>query len=380
MKIQILSNLFPVPWAPNRAAFNRQQFENLAKSCEVRIIVIIPWLERLKNRGKAVARINNRIAIDYIWYLYLPKVARFLYPASLMLTLIFKIWSIRKFQPDVLLLSWAYPDAVAGTILSRILGKPAVIKIHGSDINLHLEHSSRAAQIRWSMRKAKAVISVSKALALKLVDLGVPESKIHVIYNGVNQSMFRPMDKSVARKSLQLDDKRALLLFIGNLIPEKGCIDLLTAFEGLAAQHSNIDLVYIGSGGSSEYINSRVEELDLRGRIRLLGSLSHDKLATWINACDLVTLPSYNEGVPNVLLEAMACGIPVVASRVGGIPEVVPEHAGLLHEPGDTIELSRALLGGLNRSWDSQAIAASMGDFTWEKNSSQVSALLRSVL
>ncbi|PCJ27284.1 MAG: sugar ABC transporter permease [SAR86 cluster bacterium] len=380
MKVQILSNLFPLPWEPNRAAFNRQQFEWLARKCEVRIIVIVSFLDRIKNFGKSVPSIKNGVSISYLWYFYVPKFARFSYTASLLLSMIFKIPQIVKYKPDCLILSWAYPDAVSGIILSKMLNIPAVIKVHGSDINLHLQHRARAAQILWSMMHAKAIISVSKDLAAKLVKLGVPENKIHVIYNGVDKSIFYPRVLNETKKILQLSDKRTIWLYIGNLKPEKGCIDLFSAFEAIAAKKSTIDLYYVGTGGSADYIKNKAIELGLAKRVTLLGNLGHKDVATWINASDLVALPSYNEGVPNVLLEAMACGKPVVASRVGGIPEVIPEHAGILFNPGDIAALEGALLECSERHWNSTDIINSVQELTWENNSSKVYDLLNSAV
>src|SRR5690606_14474579 len=118
-------------WEPHRAAFNRQQFENLAQQHEVNLIVLVPWTSALKNIGKMRARCINKVNIRYLPYFYVPRIGRRLYSASALFSLLPGIFTLIKRRPDCLLLSWAYPDAVAGVVLSRILKIPAVIKVHG---------------------------------------------------------------------------------------------------------------------------------------------------------------------------------------------------------------------------------------------------------
>ncbi len=379
MKILVLTNLFPLPWEPNRAAFNRQQFESLAQDCAVKVIIVVSFIDFLRNYGKTARHTRNGIEIEYLCYFYIPGFARFTYATTLFLTLLFKLRQIRKFAPDCALLSWAYPDAVAGTAISRLLNIPAVIKVHGSDINMHAQMKWRAGQILWSMRHAAAVMSVSRDLADKIELLGVNREKVRVIYNGVNKAKFRPVARSEARLALQLPQEREIIIFVGNLKPEKGCNDLLEAFSILAAKRNSVDLYYIGSGVSAEFIQAKAVSSGLGNRVHMVGSIGHDKLPLWICCSNLVALPSHNEGVPNVLLESMACGIPVVATRVGGIPEVVPPEAGILCQSQDIAGLEKALNDCLEKDWNSQAILDSVDKFSWENNRSEVLDLLKSV-
>lgn len=379
MKILILTNLFPLPWEPNRAAFNRQQFESLAQDCEVKVIVVVSFIDFLRNYGQTGRHTRNRIDVEYLCYFYIPGFARFTYATTLFVTLLFKLRQIHKFTPDCALLSWAYPDAVAGSVIARLLKIPTVIKVHGSDINMHAQKKWRAGQILWSMRKAAAVLSVSRDLAEKVERLGVNREKLHVIYNGVDKTKFHPAARSEARQALQITENREIVIFIGNLKPDKGCNDLVEAFSRLALIRNSVDLYYIGSGSSGEFIKAKAASFGLSDRVHMLGSIDHDKLPLWISACNLVALPSHNEGVPNVLLESMACGIPVVATRIGGIPEVVPPEAGILCQPRDIAGLVKALNDGLDRNWNSQAIVGSVSKYSWENNRREVLDLLKSI-
>lgn len=279
---------------------------------------------------------------------------------------------IRDFSPDCLLLSWAYPDAVAGTMLARLLGLPAIIKIHGSDINMHLLRAFRARQILWAMRRAHQIVSVSKALATRLVDAGIDEDKIQVIYNGVDKELFKPQPRQAASQKLGITSDRRIVLFVGNLKREKGCLDLLEAFAAISGKSIEVDLYFIGTGREAQFLRDRAEHLGLQSRVLFLGSLGHEQLALWMNAASIVSLPSYNEGVPNVLLESMACGTPVVATAVGGIPEVVPSQAGILVAPGDVGGLADALSRALDTEWNEEQIVNSVEKFNWDRNTLQL--------
>lgn len=373
MKVQIITNLYPLPWAPNQASFNRQQFQHLSEKCPVRITILIPWVERFRHRNVSLKPVTEgNLQLSYRSYFYIPGLARWSYAATMWFSLLLESRRIREFSPDCLLLSWAYPDGVAGTMLAKILGLPTLIKIHGSDINMHLSHASRARQILWAMGRAQQIVSVSQALVTRLTDAGIPAAKSKVIYNGVDKELFQPMHRHRAVAQLQLAADRRILLFVGNLKQEKGCVDLLDAFAAISATIPDVDLYYIGAGSQAELLLARATEQELQSRVILLGSLSHAQLALWMNAANIVSLPSYNEGVPNVLLEAMACGTPVVATAVGGIPEVVPKQAGILVEPGDIAGLTAALVEAFATEWKEEEIVNAVTSFDWETNSRQL--------
>lgn len=379
MKVQIITNLYPLPWEPNRATFNRQQFKHLANRCTVRIMVLLGWLSAFGKAASLEEKPETNPGIDYLRYFYLPLIGRFTHAATLALSLLTRRKLIKNFDADCLLVSWAFPDGVASIILAKQIGIPAVIKVHGSDINMHLLHPLRAKQILWAMNNAQAVITVSKALARNLTTLGVPESKIHTIYNGLDHEMFRPRDQLKAKTELKLDTNRNLILFIGNLKIEKGCLELLTSFLAIENEIPDTDLCYIGVGKEHATIASVVEKNGLERRIFLLGSMDHQDLCKWIAASSVVALPSHNEGVPNVLLEAMACGKPVVATKVGGIPEIVEDVAGILIEPHDERALNRALVQSIRNKWDENLISESVEKYDWEYNADQLLQLLENV-
>lgn len=373
----ILTNLFPTPWEPGRGTFNRQAFTHLAGLRPLRLLVPVEWPTWLRRRPPEPplpAELAGRV--DWFPYWYPPRVGRALHPASLLASLMVArpgLWSRR---PAVLLASWAFPDAVAGAWLAALWRVPLVVKVHGSDLNLMAAGGLHRPQIRFALGRAAGVLAVSQALAAEARALGASPERIRVIYNGVDTALFRPGDRREARRALGLTQGRRVLLFVGNLKGSKGCLDLLSAFARVAATHPNVDLHYVGDGPEATGLAERAARQGLGERVHLHGARPHAELGQWFNAANWTALPSHAEGVPNCLLESMACGTPVVASRVGGIPEVVPAEAGLLHAPREEAELAAALGEAMDRRWDRRRIAGHAAGFNWAANARETDRLL----
>ncbi|WP_456412439.1 glycosyltransferase [Thiolapillus sp.] len=374
-RLLIITNLYPTPWENQRGTFNFQQFNHLGKHLDIRIIVPISWKDRLRNWNQpqvelAPHQLQNQAI--YPWYWYTPGVLRGSYGWSLWASLKLQCgkW-IEKFQPDYLLSSWAYPEGTAGTRIAEALGIPAFVKIHGSDINISGQHPAVKRQIKAWGKQVCGVSSVSRDLKQKLQQLGVPESKIRVIYNGIDHQRFRPISSIEARNQLGIDNA-PFLLYVGDLKQRKGCMDLLAAFLRLEKQHPELKLYIAGTGAMQMALQQRIQQTQMQNRIQLLGKVPHANLSHWYNAASLVCLPSYFEGVPNVLLEAMACGTPVVSTRIGGIPEVVNKDCGMLIEPGKLEILQSTLESALHKTWNRGRIQTHAQKFSWEENSRQM--------
>ncbi|MEW9625411.1 glycosyltransferase [Rhodanobacter geophilus] len=377
MKVLVLTNLFPTPWDPLRGAFNRQQFERLGRRHELHVLTAVDFRERLHGRRGDVQ--VPGLATDHFVFVCPPRLGRALHAACWLLSLLPQRGRrLRAAGYDCILASWAYPDAVAAGWLARLLGIPYVVKVHGSDLNVQATHALRRPQIAASLRNAAAVVAVSRALAGKAVALGADAARVHALYNGVDGTRFAPGDRTAARTRLGLEDGGGpLLLYVGNLKESKGCLDLLEAFAAMAATQPQARLVYVGEGACRGALLAHARTLGIEAQVRLAGAMPHEALPDWFRAADLLCLPSHNEGVPNVVLEAMACGTPVVATRVGGIPEVVPAHAGRLVPLGDRAALAEALAGATMQAWDHAAIADHARSFSWETNVDRLDAILQ---
>ena len=374
-KLLIITNLYPTPWDHFRGTFNFQQFNYLANHMDVRIIVPISWKDRFHNRHKQQAELSPHPLQDkaiYPWYWYTPGIFRGSYGRTLWASLQIQChkW-IKDFNPDYLLSSWAYPEGVAGTHIAKKLGIPAFVKVHGSDINITGQHPAVKRQIEAWGKQVSGVASVSRDLKNKLLKLGVPEPKVRVIYNGVDHHRFYSSPGSLARKALKIDDA-PFLLYVGDLKKRKGCMDLLEAFLRLEKRHPDLKLYIAGGGAMQETLRQRIQQTNMQNRVILLGKVQHSTLNQWYNAASVMCLPSYHEGVPNVLLEAMACGTPVVATNIGGIPEVVKDDCGILIPPANVKLLEQALEKALTHNWNHKLILEHTQKFSWKENIRQM--------
>jgi len=220
----------------------------------------------------------------------------------------------------------------------------------------------------------------SQDLKHKIMEMGLPQSRIHTLYNGIDKSLFYPLDKHIARESCAIDANRKVILFIGNLKVSKGCNLLLDAYLLLAKVDAGVDLFYIGVGDQLSELKRTVTEEALEKRVHFLGAISHDLLLNWINSSDVLVLPSMNEGVPNVILEAQSCGTPVVATNVGGIPEIVSNETGILIEYGNAEKLYQALNEALCKNWDRGKISNNINILSWQQNSSKLLNIIKTAI
>ena len=373
MKVLAITNLFGFPWDPARGVFNQQQFDRLAARTDLTVLVAVPWTDALRRpRATWHARRDGRQRwpyVDYFIYWYPPGMLRALHASFFFLSLLLqRPLLLLATRWHAILGSWGYPDAVAATLAARLAGTPALMKVHGSDVNDYLDDPAKRWQILAAARRCHVVMTASAALRERLVAAGLAPAQVEVNYNGVDARMFHPADRHEARAALGLPAAGRWLLYVGNLKLAKGCVDLVDAFVALAPEFPDLRLALVGGGAAQAAILARIEVAGLQARVRLVGKAPHAVLPTWMAAADLLCLPSHNEGVPNVVLEAMACGLPVVATTVGGIPEVVPAAAGLLVAPHDPAALQAALRLALATPWDTARIAAHGQAYSWDAN------------
>ncbi|MFT5756253.1 MAG: glycosyltransferase involved in cell wall biosynthesis [Alteromonadaceae bacterium] len=364
--LTIITNLYPLPWEPNRATFNKQQFEQLDEVYKRNMLIPVAFRDWFRNR-KSFKQTEN---IRYVPYFYIPKIGRRFYSIFLFLSILIHsgLWLKRK-KNHILFASWAFPEAVVTSWLSKIYKTKFYFKVHGSDINLHGDIKPRAIQIVAASKQANAIISVSNALKEKMVSMGVNKSKVSVIYNGVNHQVFGAIEVTPTATPY--------VLFVGNLKKEKGIFELLDGFAEICHLYPNLELVYAGPGSNQGALLKQAELLNIADKVRLLGTVNHQDLPQLMVNAKLVALPSYNEGVPNVLLEAMACGTPVLASRVGGIPEVVDQKiCGQLIEAKQSHEVARGLQLVLDKNWSRSDIKMHSSKFSWEKNKKSLLRML----
>jgi glycosyltransferase involved in cell wall biosynthesis len=344
MRILALTNLYPFPSQPHRASFNRLQFSALAQEHEVRVIAPIAWTglwpeksssaQRAESRGP---RVRDGLIVHHPTYVFTPKVLRGWY-GQFMTRSVRSCFQqvVRDMRPEVVLGCWAYPDGWAAVRLAKEAGLPVAVKVHGSDLlSLRTDEGGvrRYAATAEALACADAVIAVSGHLRDKAVSMGVLGTRTHLIRNGIDMHRFHPGSPEEARRRLGLTSDEPLVLFVGNLLPVKGLDILIQALWLVRCAGVRFQCVCVGDGPLKSQLRSRIGELGLAPRVRLVGACPQEALPDWYRAAAVLVLPSRSEGVPNVLMEAAACGTPVIASRVGGVPELC--HPASLVPPED---------------------------------------------
>ena len=359
VKILFLSNLFPNAHEPTRGIFNAQQVAALAKRAIITKIIA--------PTGRALPQeVFHGIPVTHPKFWNVPVLSR---PFNGWLFALSIAFDIRHSSFDIALVNWAYPDAYGVMLLARELGFRFATTVQGSDVNILFENPTRKRQVLQALRSSSAVFTRSDALRNRLAAEGIHAT---TVYNGVDRERFRLIPREEACRQLGLPEKRHRVLYVGNLQPVKGPAVLAKAFSRLTSQ---ADLVIIGSGPERDKV---VNILGQQSSVFMPGSRPHSEIPLWMNACDVLCLPSFNEGLPNVAIEATACGLPVVASNVGGVPEVVKEGVnGFLVPTGDPVALSATLLKALSTVWDREVIRSSVSRFDWDENARVVHETLQ---
>jgi len=341
LEILTFTTLYPSQIRPQHGIFVETRLRKLTESGAVgaRVVAPCPWFPFASPRfghyslfsRQPREEIRYGLHVDYPRYPQLPKIGMSAAPlalfASVLPVLRRQLRGGRDF--DLIDAHYFYPDGVAAVLLGRALGRPVVVTARGSDLNLIAEYAIPQGWIRWSARHADGLVAVSRGLKQRLANLGIAEERVHVLRNGVDPALFRPTDRDAARQALGLT--RPTLLAVGNLVRLKSHRMMVEALVGLPA----VDLVIVGEGPERAAIEALARERQVADRVRLLGHVPQDHLPDIYSAADLLLLVSTHEGWPNVLLESMACGTPVIASDVDAIADIVavPEAGRILKGP-----------------------------------------------
>jgi glycosyltransferase involved in cell wall biosynthesis len=353
IRVLVVTNLFPNKKELYRGIFIHQAVLELKKMCDLQVIAPLPWFPKFLYKLGFNCLYKDVPSLDQIdgvnvsyprWFVF-PRFFRCLYGFFIFFSVYPQIAKANKeFKFDVVYAPWVYPDGFAVVLAAKILRKPVVLRAMGCDVNHYSTFFWRRLMIRWALRNADGIVSVSDALKNRMVELGTVPSKIEVVRNGVNKDLFYAMDKINIRKQLKLGTEVQYILFIGSWEEVKGVEYLLEAFRLLKmAGFDNVKLLMIGKGYLENEIRQKVAQWALNDSILLIGPVSHKAIPLWMNAADVFCLPSIREGMPNVVLEALACGVSIVATSVGGIPEIlVPNDRNILVPARDSKKLFEA--------------------------------------
>ncbi len=379
VRLLTFTTLYPHAGMPNQGVFVENRLRHLVATGRASSVVLapVPWFPFRSPRFGAWARFarapeaehRHGLAVLHPRYAVAPKVGMTAAPGLLYAAAAPALGRLlaEGQAVDVIDAHYLYPDGVAAVMLGRRFGLPVVMTARGSDVTQLPDYRAPRRMIRWAMAGADAMISVSAGLKQAMVALGAEEARVTVLRNGVDLAMFRPPADAAARAATRaaLGLGGPTLLSVGHLIARKGhhhVIEALAALPGWA-------LLIVGEGPERAGLEALAARLGVAGRVRFMGAHPHDALARFYGAADLLVLASSREGWANVLLEAMACGTPVVASDIPGNPEVVRRReAGLIVE-----RTPEGIAAGVRALWaelpDRASVRAYAEQFGWEPTS-----------
>lgn len=381
MKILILSRQFPNNIEPIRGIFLKEEVLVLGQQCSIKVIAPVSWhpLMVFTRQGRRLLKISSKEIVSGIEVFHprciaVPLISRPINWLFYFLRVLFLLRNLKKiFNPQIFYIHFAYPDGVAGVLLAKLFKKPAIVVVRGSDINIMTKSLFTRFMIKYSLKNASQIMSVSNDLTEKVLRLGVKKEKIITIPRGVDFEKFSLLNKECCRKYLEVPLNKKIILYVGSLIKIKGVNTLVEAMKHLNEDYPDLVLVILGSGVLVKKLKKQVEINNLKHVIKFYGQILHKDMPQWLNACDLLCLPSHNEGTPTIILESLACGVPVVASNVGGIPEIIKNGKnGFIVNPKAPIELKKAILDCLQKEWDSEFLRRTVVDYNWDVVISQV--------
>ena len=381
MKVAVITQYFPTSRQPWAGHSSYQTLRFLAQRCEVK--VFYPKASYLKLLTPATAKgapldysyQPAGVAVEYIPYPTLPLVSR---PLNGWVAFRSLLPMVRSFKPDIILNYTVYPDGYAALRVGQVLKVPVVVTAIGSDLN-RISDALVRVLTKKTVRESNAVITVSRDLKTTAVALGASPEKSFAILNGCDTTIFHHRDKNEARAALQLDAAEEAVVYVGRMDVRKGLRELIEAVASLRERRPKLRCYLVGDGSDEPILREAIGQRGAGGYVRLMPPCRTEGVALWMAAADVVTLPSYMEGCPNVVIEALASGRPVVATNVGGIPELMDDASGRLVPPRDAGALATALDEVLAKPWSGDEIAGRHSR-SWRDVAEDVLRVLEQVL
>jgi glycosyltransferase involved in cell wall biosynthesis len=383
-----VSTLYPAPPRPGFGRFVRNQMEALAARGDWDVTVInpigLPPLLRLARyaalRAIPPVETSGGVTVHHPRFALIPGLSGRFNPALIaraVLPLARRLHAEHRF--DMVDAQFFYPDGPAAAQIARALGLPLAIKARGGDILYWGTRPAALAQIRRAAAQAGALLTVSQALGRDMVALGLPEDRIRVHYTGLDHARFYPRPRDAARAAiaqrlpaLALPEGARIVACVGNLVPVKSQI---LAIAAMALLPENIVLVLVGAGPDEANLRREVRDLGLEARVHFAGALGHDDLPLMLSAADAMVLASEREGLANAWIEALACGVPIVISDVGGAREVVDRPAAGRLVARDPAAIAQGLHEVLAARTPQAEVAAVAERFSWATNAANLAEI-----
>lgn len=366
MRVAVVTPIFPVPWDLTRGRPVYETARAMSNLAQVRVFFTTATYSEarwLQPRGYFYEQLPEGyslpgVSMESICYPAWPILSR---PINGLVSAARIAPRLREFRPDVVLSYWIYPEGMGSLLAARRLGLACVIGARGSDVRVRDAISRYLTS--YTLRRADRVLTVSEELRQQAVHVyQTAADRVHTIRNGCNTERFHVRPRQQARLTCGLpDDSSRYVLFVGRVVQSKGLVELVQAYASLAARDPGIRLAIVGDGVFMPQLRALVQSLKLVERVLLPGAVEPSQVADWMNAADVLCLPSHSEGYPNVLVEALACGTPVVATDVGGTREIVDVSNGIVVPVRQPEALASALQRVLRRDWSRQALSERFG-------------------
>ncbi len=385
MNILVYTSLWPNAERPNFAVFVKHRIAALARmdGVKIRVVAPVPYFPKQLRLPFAPAhwlrsaRLPDREEIAGLetfhpQHLVTPKMGMCFYAGWMAMGTAGLVRRLHAEQQiDLIDAHYVYPDGAAAVRLGEQLQVPVVITARGTDINLFSRMPLIRPKIRKALKRAAGIIAVSDALKQRMVELGIEPDKIAVIRNGIDRALFSRRDRETARNKLGLDPASRIVITVSALVPLKGIDRLIDAIGMISDEH--VKLYVIGEGPERSGLQARIAARSLQSRVYLAGARPQTELSDWYSAAELFCLASRREGYPNVVIEALACGLPVVAPDVGGIRELVPDgNYGRLIEAPSAETFASAIRSAMKTDWNPALIASHGGARSWNDVGSDV--------
>ena len=377
MKILVVTSVFPNPAQPTLGVFVRERMFKVAQHCELKVVAPVPWFPFINLVKKGYRpnvpylEIQGGIEVYHPRFFNIPRFFKFLDGFFFFLSTVATMRKVRKeFDFDLIDAHFAYPDGMGAILLGKVFKKPVIITIRGTIRKLSRFPLIRR-QIRYALNNAAKIFTVCNDLKNAVVELGISPEKVVVVPNGVDIDKFRPVDRFVARREFGLPMDSKVLISVGGLVERKGFHRIIAALPEIRKTIPQVMYIIVGGpsveGNNEPKLRRLVAELELQDAVLFAGPQPHAKLHKWLSAADVFCLATSNEGWANVFLEAMACGLPVVASKVGGNEEVVcSETYGMLFDLNDERQMSDVIIKALERDWNRSSIVEYAHANSWE--------------
>lgn len=389
--IVVLSSLFPSERQPGAGLFVRERAFRIGAHLPLCVVAPTPWfpfqglLRRFRPAFRPGAPAHERQRGFDVWFprfFSLPGVLKRLDGWFMALGAYPRLRRLRNSgRLDLIDAHFGYPDGYAANLLARWLGVPYTVTLRGTE-QRHARDTVLAPLLRRALTRAARVFSVSESLRSVALSQGVEPERALVVGNGVDLSRFFAEDRAEQRRRLGLPSQAQVLITVGGLVERKGFHRVFEVLPSLMSDHP--DLHYLVVGGPSPEgdwtlrLRDLSKRLGLEERVHFAGPQPPELLRHYLSAADVFVLSTRNEGWANVLLEAMACGLPVVATDVGGNTEVVSDPGlGTIVPFGDAQALRAGLHEALSRQWSRERIRQHAEANTWD---SRVAVLRRQFL